>query len=152
MGPTESSLTWPPCSLKHITYYAAVFHASWTLKTKSVKRWNIYCTFITNMPTYKRGCSCSSCLLTWELREVLGAAVTHNHLLCAWKTEGSILFAAAFCVLEVFDISSPPPPSTYVSHYQSLSITASPGAHIICSLGKRPTSMLYLSVQDMVQK
>lgn len=125
-------------------------HASWTLKTKSVKRWNSYYMFITNMPTYKRGCSSSQ--QTQGLREVLGAAATHNHLLCAWRTEHGILFAAAFCASEVFNISSPPPPSTYASHYQSLSITAITGTHTIWFLGKRPTLMLYLSLKNMVQK
>lgn len=56
------------------------------------------------------------------------------------------LFAATFCTLGVSHISSPPPPSTYASHYQGLSITAITGTYTISFLSMRPNLLIYLPI------
>ena len=67
----------------------------------------------------------------------------HNRTL---KTDHEFLFAATFCTLDVFHISSPPPPSTYASHYQGLSITAITGTYTISFSSKRPNLLIYLPI------
>lgn len=83
--------------------------------------------------------------IPWELK-VFRVPAMQNPIFDTLKTDHEFLFAATFCTLDVFHISSPPPPSTYASHYQGLSITAITGTYTISFSGKRPNLLIYLLI------